>query len=141
MSSALQRRIEQLEQRSPVESNRLKIEMGYIQHLPAEFQGPRHLEVRDRLAWNGLGGCLYEWEEVGGPTTKDDEADSPNILRVELVATEPYRLGDARRKREAEAQPAAPNRSPILGASNFPRSGIEVANFQAPDHGGNDPAW
>jgi hypothetical protein len=86
------------------ESNRLKIEMGYIQHLPPEYQGPRHLVVRDRLPWNGLGGCLYEWEEVEGPGARDDEADSPNILRVQLVGTEPYRLGDARRKREAEAQ-------------------------------------
>ena len=60
--------------------------------------------VRDWLPWHGLGGCLYECEEVEGPTAKDDEADSPNILRVELVGTEPYRLGDARRKREAEAQ-------------------------------------
>jgi hypothetical protein len=56
------------------ESNRLKIEVGYIQHLPAEYQGPRHLVVRDWLPWNGLGGCLYEWEEVDGPTAKDDEA-------------------------------------------------------------------
>jgi hypothetical protein len=102
--SSIRRRIEQLEQRSPVESNRLKIEMGYIQHLLAEYQGPRHLVVRDRLPWNGLGGCLHEWEEVEGPAAKVDEADSPNILRVELVGTEPYRLGDARRKREAEAQ-------------------------------------
>ena len=104
MSSALQRRIEQLEQRSPAESNQLKVVMGYIQHLPPEYQGPRHLVVRDRLPWNGLGGCLYEWEQVEGPAAKDEEADSPNILRVELVGTEPYRLGDARRKREAEEQ-------------------------------------
>lgn len=66
--------------------------------------------VRDWLPWNGPGGCLCEWEEVEGPRAKDDEADSPNILRVELVGTEPYRLGDARRKREAEAQQRnAPN--------------------------------
>jgi hypothetical protein len=89
MSSALQRHIEQLEQRSPAESNRLKIVMGYIQHLPPQYQGPRHLVVRDWLAWNGLGGCAYKWEEVEGPAAKDDEADSPNILRVELVGSEP----------------------------------------------------
>jgi hypothetical protein len=102
--SSLQRRIEQLEQRSPAGSNKLKTVMGYIQHLQPEYQGPRHLVIRDRLPWSGLGGCLYEWEEVEGPAAKDNEADSPNILRVELVGTEPYRLGDARRKREAEAQ-------------------------------------
>ena len=55
MSSALQRRIEQLEQRSPAKSNQLKVVMGYMQHLPPEYQGPRHLVVRDRLARNGLG--------------------------------------------------------------------------------------
>jgi hypothetical protein len=80
MSSALQRRIEQLEQRSQAESNQLKVVIGYIQHLPPEFQGPRHLVVRDRLTWNGLGGCLCEWEEVEGPAAKDDEADAPNIF-------------------------------------------------------------
>jgi len=99
-------------QRSPAESNQLNVEIGYIQHLPAEYQGPRHLVVRDWLPWNGLGGCLFEWEEVEGPTAKDDEADSPNILRVELVGAEPYGLGDAWRKCEAEAQPAAPTCSP-----------------------------
>jgi hypothetical protein len=93
-------------------TNRLKIETGYIEYLPAEYQGPRHLVIRDWLPWNGLGGGLYEWEEVEGPAAKDDEADSPNILRAELVRPEPYRLGDARRKREAEAQPAAPTCSP-----------------------------
>jgi hypothetical protein len=56
--SSLQRRIEQLEQRSPAESNQLNVEMGYIQHMPPEYQEPRHLVVRDRLSWNGLGGCL-----------------------------------------------------------------------------------
>jgi hypothetical protein len=110
----LKRRLEKLEsvERAKEPTNRLKIETGYIQHLPAEYQGPRHLVVRDRLAWNGLGGCLHEWEEVEGPTAKDEAADSPNILRVELVGTEPYRLGDARRKREAEAQPARPDPQP-----------------------------
>ena len=103
MSSALQRRIEQLEQRSPAESNQLNVVMGYIQHLPAEYQGPRHLVIRDRLPGNSLAECLCEWEEVEGPAPKDYEADSPNILRVEFVGTEPYRLGNARRKREAEA--------------------------------------
>jgi hypothetical protein len=104
--SSLERRIEKMEAAAGFkeESNRLKVVMGHIQHLPAEHQGPRHLVVRSRLSWNGLGGCLYEWEEVEGPATKDDHADSPNILRVELVGTEPYRLGDARRKLEAEAQ-------------------------------------
>ena len=104
MSSSLQRRIEQLEQHSPAESNQLNVEIGYIQYLPPEYQGPRHLVLRDSLPWNGLGGCLYEWEEVEGSAAKDSEADSPNILRVELMGTEPYRLCDARRKREAEAQ-------------------------------------
>jgi hypothetical protein len=33
------------------ESNRLKIVMGYIQHLPPEYQQPRHLVMRDRLLW------------------------------------------------------------------------------------------
>ena len=105
MSSSLQRRVKNLEATmgGNDESNRLKIVMGYIQHLPPEYQGPRYLVIRDRLPWSGLGGCLYEWEEVEGPAAKDDEAESPNILRVELVGTEPYRLGDARRKREAEA--------------------------------------
>jgi hypothetical protein len=84
------------------ESNRLKIVMGYIQHLPPEYQGPRYLVIRDRLPWSGLGGCLYEWEEVEGPAPKDYEAAWANIMLVELVRTEPYRLGDARRKREAE---------------------------------------
>ena len=37
MSSALQRRIEQLEQRSPAESNQLNVVMGYIQHLPPKY--------------------------------------------------------------------------------------------------------
>ena len=112
--NSLHRRIEKLEASADFkdESNRLKIEMGYIQHLPAEYQGPRHLAVRERWPWNGLGGCLYEWQEVEGPAAKDDQSDSPNILRVELVGTEPYRLGDARRKREAEAQPAAQTCSP-----------------------------
>ena len=86
------------------ESNRLKIVMGYIQHLPAEYQGPRHLVVRNRLPGNSLVDCLREWEEVEGPATKDDEAAWANIMLVELVRTEPYRLGDARRKRGAEAQ-------------------------------------
>ena len=84
MSSAFRRRIEQLEQRSPAESNQLNVVMGYIQHLPAEYQGPRHLVERDRLPWSGLGGFLYEWEEVEGTAAKDDKADSPNILRVEF---------------------------------------------------------
>ena len=59
----LKRRLEKLEsvERAKEPTNRLKIETGYIQHLPAEFQGPRHLVVRDQLPWNGLGGCLYEW--------------------------------------------------------------------------------
>jgi hypothetical protein len=106
MRSALQRRLDKLEATADFkdESNRLKIEMGYIQHLPAEYEGPRHLVVRDRLPGKGLGGCLVEWEEVEGPTAKDDEAHSPNILLIELVGTGPYRLGDARRKREAEEQ-------------------------------------
>ena len=52
-----------------------------------------------------LGGCLYEWQEVEGPAPKDDEkTDPPNILRVAFVRPEPYRLGDARRMCEAEAQ-------------------------------------
>ena len=102
----LKRRLEKLEsvERAKEPTNRLKIETGYIQHLPAEYQGPRHLVERDRLPWSGLGGFLYEWEEVEGTAAKDDKADSPNILRVELMGTEPYRLCDARRKREAEAQ-------------------------------------
>jgi hypothetical protein len=106
MSSPLQRRVKNLEAAAGFkeESNQLKIVMGHIQHLPPEYQGPRQLVIRDRLPGNALGACLYEWEEVEGPATKDDEADSPNILRVELVGTEPYRLGDARRKHEAEAQ-------------------------------------
>jgi hypothetical protein len=66
MSSALQRRIEQLEQRSPAESNRLKIEMGYIQHLPAEYQGPRHLVIRDRLPGNSLAECLCDGRKSRG---------------------------------------------------------------------------
>ena len=85
------------------ESNRLKLVMGYIQHLPAEYQGPRHLVIRDRLPGNSLAECLCEWEEVEGPAPKDYEAAWANIMLVELVRTEPYRLGDARRKREAEA--------------------------------------
>ena len=102
----LKRRLEKMEAavEPKHESNRLKIVMGYIQHLPPEYQGPRHLVIRDRLPWNGLGGCLYEWAEVEGPAGKDDEADLPNISRVELVGTEPYRLGEAGKKREAEAQ-------------------------------------
>ena len=106
MSSSLQRRVKNLEAMmgDNDESNRLKIVMGYIQHLPPEYQGPRYLGIRDRLPWSGLGGCLYEWEEVEGPAPKDYEAAWANIMLVELVRTEPYRLGDARRKREVEAQ-------------------------------------
>jgi hypothetical protein len=78
--------------------------MGYIQHLPPEYQGPRHLVIRDRLPWSGSGRCLYEWEEVEGPAPKDYEAAWAKVMLVELVRTEPYRLGGARRKREAEAQ-------------------------------------
>jgi hypothetical protein len=55
------------------------------------------------LPWNGVGEGLYEWEEVEGPAP-NDETDSITLLRLELVGTEPYRLGDARRKHEAEAQ-------------------------------------
>jgi hypothetical protein len=64
----LKRRLEKLEsvERAKEPTNRLKIETGYIQHLPAEYQGPRHLVVRDRLPGNALGGCLYEWEELRG---------------------------------------------------------------------------
>ena len=87
------------------ESAHVKIEMDYVQHLPSEYQGQRHLEARDRLPGNSLAECLSGWEEVKGLGAKDEEADSPNVLRVELVGTEPYRLGDARRKLEAEAQP------------------------------------
>jgi hypothetical protein len=104
----LKRRLEKLEsvERAKEPTNRLKIETGYIrlkietgyiQHLPAEYQGPRHLVVRDRLPWSGLGGCVYEWGELRGQRRRPTK-------RVELVGTEPYRLGDARRKREAEVQ-------------------------------------
>jgi hypothetical protein len=105
MSSSLQRRVKNLEATTEFkeESNRLKIVMGYMQHLPPEYQGPRYLVIRDRLPWS-VGGCLYEWEEVVGPAPKDYEAAWANIMLVELVRTEPYRLGDARRKHEAEAQ-------------------------------------
>ena len=84
--------------------NQLIVVMGYIQHLLPKYRGPSHLVIRDRLTWTDQGGCLYEWEEVEGPAANDDKADLPNILRVELVGTEPYQPGDARRKREAEVQ-------------------------------------
>jgi hypothetical protein len=102
----LNRRLEKLEAsiESRDESNRLKIEFGYIQHLSPEYQGARHLVVRDQLPWNGVGEGLYEWEEVEGPAADDGEADSRGILRIAFVAPEPYRLGDARRDLEAEAQ-------------------------------------
>jgi hypothetical protein len=66
--SSIERRIEKLESATDFkdESNQLKVVMGYIQHLPPESTGPRHLVIRDRLPWSGLGGCLYEWEEVEG---------------------------------------------------------------------------
>ena len=81
MISSLQGRVKNLEATTEFkdESNRLKIVMGYIQHLPPEYQGPRHLVIRDRLPWSGLGGCLYEWEEVEGPAPKDYEAAWANI--------------------------------------------------------------
>jgi hypothetical protein len=70
----LNRRLEKLEAviESRDESNRLKIEFGYIQRLPPEYQGARYLVVRDQLPWNGVGEGLYEWEEVEGPATNDD---------------------------------------------------------------------
>jgi hypothetical protein len=51
MSSSLQRRVKNLEATTEFkdESNRLKIVMGYIQHLPSEYQGPRYLVIRERL--------------------------------------------------------------------------------------------
>jgi len=54
------------------------------------------------LLWDGVGEGVYEWEEVEGPAP-DDATDSITLVRLVLVGTEPYRLGDARRKREAEA--------------------------------------
>ena len=60
MSSSLQRRVKNLEAMmgDNDESNRLNIVMGYIQHLPPEYQGSRYLGIRDRLPGSGLGGCL-----------------------------------------------------------------------------------
>jgi hypothetical protein len=76
--------------------------MGYIQHLPPEYRGPRYLVIRDRLLWSGLGGCLFEWKKPRGQRQRiTTQAAWANIMLAELVRTEPYRLGDARRKREA----------------------------------------
>jgi hypothetical protein len=103
----LKRRLKKLEAviESRDESHRLEIEFGYIQRLPPEYQGVRHLVVKDQLPWNGVGNGLYEWEEVEGPATNDDQlTDPPTILRIAFVRPEPYRLGDARRELEAEAR-------------------------------------
>jgi hypothetical protein len=117
------------------ESNQLKVVMGYIQHLPAEYQGPRHLVVRDRLPWNGLGGCLYEWEEVEAPATKDYEAAWANIMLVELVRTEPY-------GRAMPGGGAKPKRKTKRGASVV-ASGLRNRALPANrmHHGGNGTPW
>jgi hypothetical protein len=70
------------------ESDRLKIAMGYIQHLLPEYQGPRHLAIRDRLPGSGLGGCLYEREESRGATSDGLRGAWAKIMLVELVRTE-----------------------------------------------------
>jgi hypothetical protein len=64
----LKRRLEKLEsvERAKEPTNRLKIETGYIQHLPVEYQGPRHLVVRDQLPWNGLGGASSSGRRLRG---------------------------------------------------------------------------
>jgi hypothetical protein len=40
--------------------------MGYIRHLPPEYQGPRHLVIRDRLPWNSLGGVSTSGKKPRG---------------------------------------------------------------------------
>jgi hypothetical protein len=100
----LKGRIEKLEStaRSKHPSNRNVVLIGYIQRLPAEYQGASHLVVRDRFPSRGSDDW-YEWEEVAGPTPNGREADSQRTWIVSFVGREPYRLGDARREREAEA--------------------------------------
>lgn len=71
---------------------------------PAESAGNRH----ECTAAGGHAGGVSALHGVNiSRGTKENEADSQSVLRVELVGTEPYRLGDARKLREAEAQHGA----------------------------------
>jgi hypothetical protein len=86
-------------------SNHREFQPGYVEWLPPEYQGPKHLVERDRIPCNILGGVLFEWEEVEGPATNEEEDESTTVvIRLQFAAPEPYHVGDARRRIEAEAQ-------------------------------------
>ena len=71
----------------------VEIQMGYVQELPPDYAGERHLVTVSRLP-NGY----YEWEERPGPAPVDVNEDGGHtIIRVGIACTPPYQLGDRRK--------------------------------------------
>jgi hypothetical protein len=75
MSSSLQRRVENLEATTEFkdESNRLKIVMGYIQHLPPEYRG--------HSIWLYATGCFGAAWEAASTSGKKSRGQRRRITR------------------------------------------------------------
>jgi hypothetical protein len=89
----LKRRLEKLETAAEAKegSNRPTVQVGYVQELPKEYEGERHVVVVSHVTVDDTFGKRYEWEERPGP---DPNPSERQILRVCIKGGVPYRIGD-----------------------------------------------
>ena len=74
---ALLKRLQRLEEVRATEHRPLELQFGYLEKLPPDYTGERHVVTRGRLPDGN-----YQWEERPGPRpSNEDEGCSKTIIR------------------------------------------------------------
>jgi hypothetical protein len=72
---------------SPVPA--LKIRIGHVRRLPADYKGERHIVIGKRLP-DKEPGDWYEFEEVAGPAPAQPPLDPRRPRYMDIVFVPPY---------------------------------------------------
>ena len=81
-------RLERLETRATATSNQIKVRLGEVRRLPADYQGEKHLRVAKHLGEDN-GYENVEFEEVPGPAPTPVERAKDGRRYFNVVLTGP----------------------------------------------------
>ena len=86
---ALLKRLQRLEEVRATEHRPLELQFGYLEKLPPDYTGERHVVTLGRLP-DGK----YQWEERPGlAPANEDEDCSRTIIRINLVEAKHHGAG------------------------------------------------